>query len=164
VWIIGLLFQAGVLHAQQSPVSVGLQVGVSYSGWNLAVLGQFHRWELSGYLGPSISLNRGLPGKGPYGLSSGLNYHIASKHDWLGSLVNIDYQLHFFSPAPGRLSMIHEWHLGYGIEFHFAETFTITQILGYGAYLESNAPMAELPRRNFLGYSGLLRVKASYRF
>lgn len=150
---------------QSSPVSVALQAGVSYSGWNLALVGQAHLQDFSVYIGPSISLNRGLPGRGPVGLDSGLNYHIPSTKEWLGSRVNLDYQLHFFRPGSMGATAIHEFYLSYGLEFHITDSFSLTQQLGYGGYLESNPPTAAGgERRNFTGYGGLLRLWAGYRF
>ncbi|MFN8396433.1 MAG: hypothetical protein U0176_17540 [Bacteroidia bacterium] len=160
-WILA----AHAAFGQNSPMSVALQAGVSYSGWNLALVGQAHLKDFSVYLGPSVSLNRGLPGRGPIGLDSGVNYHIASKKDWLGSRVNLDYQLHFFRPAGAESAAIHEFYLSYGLEFHVTKSFSLTQQFGYGGYLESNPPVAGgSGRRNFTGYGGLLRLWAGYRF
>lgn len=158
-----LLIVTGEVFAQQSPFSLGLQAGVSYSGWNLALVGEYHLQDFSAYLGPSMSLNRGLPGRGPIGLATGANYHIASTKNWLGSLVNVDYQLHFFGPAEARPSIIHEVHLSYGLEFHVTESFFVVQQLGFGGYLESN-PVAAGGRKTLSGYDGLVRLKAGYRF
>lgn len=163
--LAALLLAANIAHGQSSPMSVALQAGVSYSGWNLALVGQAHLRDFSVYLGPSVSLNRGLPGKGPLGLDSGLNYHIPSSKDWLGTRVNLDYQLHFFKPGGGETAAIHELYLSYGLEFHLTESFSLTQQFGYGGYLESNPPaVAGGGRRNFTGYGGLLRLWAGYRF
>jgi hypothetical protein len=158
-----LLLPASALVAQQSAFSVGLQAGVSYTGWNIALVGQYHLQSFSAYLGPSMTLNRGLPGKGPMGINTGLNYHLPSAKKWLSTLVNLDYQLHFFSAVAARPSLIHELHLNYGLEFHITPTFSVVQLLGYGGYLESN-PAAAGGRKNFSGYGGLVRVKAGYRF
>ncbi len=149
--------------AQQRPFSLGLQAGVSYSGWNVALVGEYHLRDFSAYLGPSMSLNRGLPGKGPIGLDTGLNYHLPSSKKWLGSLVNVDYQFHFFSPTERKPTLIHEFHLSYGLEFHITQSFSVVQQLGYGGYLESN-PVTTGGRRSISGYGGLVRVKAGYQF
>jgi hypothetical protein len=151
------------LLAQQSPFSVGLQAGVSYSGWNLALVGQYHLNDFSGYVGPSLTLNRGAIGKGPMGLNAGLNYHLPNAKKWLGSLVNLDYQLHFFKPGDIGTARIQEFHLSYGLEFRITESFSLIQQMGYGFYLESN-PMVGGGRRSLSGYGGLLRLKAGYRF
>ncbi len=154
-----------VAKAQLSPFSLGLQAGVSYSGWNLALVGQYHRKDFSAYLGPSMSLNRGLPGRGPIGINTGFNYHLPSRINWLSSLVNLDYQLHFFQALGQKSTAIHELHVAYGLEFHVTESFSIVQMLGYGGYLESNPPLAiGGERRNFSGYGGLVRLKAGYQF
>jgi hypothetical protein len=160
--LLVLLFSARAV-AQQGPFSMGLQAGVSYSGWNLALVGQYNLDDFSAYLGPSISLNRGLPGKGPIGLNTGLNYHLPSSKKWISSLVNMDYQLHFFSLAASAPRIIHEFHLSYGLEFHITESLCVVQQLGYGGYLESN-PVATGGRKSFSGYGGLVRLKAGYRF
>ena len=149
--------------AQQGPFSLGLQAGVSYSGWNLALVGQYHLRDFSAYLGPSMSLNRGLPGKGPVGIDTGVNYHLPSTKKWLGSLVNVDYQFHFFTPTDRKATLIHEFHLSYGLEFHITPALSVVQQLGYGGYLESN-PITAGGRRNNSGYGGLVRVKAGYQF
>ena len=164
-FVVLLCLAAPAAKAQLSPFSLGLQAGVSYSGWNLALVGQCHLRDFSAYLGPSMSLNRGLPGKGPIGINTGLNYHLPSKLDWLNSLVNLDYQLHFFNAAGQKSTVIHEFHLAYGLEFHVTESFSIVQTLGYGGYIESN-PATTLggERRNFSGYGGLVRLKAGYHF
>jgi hypothetical protein len=163
--LITLLLPMAAVRAQLSPFSLGLQAGVSYSGWNLALVGQCHWQDFSAYLGPSMSLNRGLPGKGPIGINTGLNYHLPSRIDWLSSLVNLDYQLHFFNAAGAKATAIHEFHLAYGLEFHITEAISIVQLLGYGGYLESNpSTTAGGDRRNFTGYGGLVRLKAGYHF
>lgn len=150
--------------AQTRPFSVGLQAGISYSGWNLALVGQYQLKSFSAYLGPSMSLNRGLPGKGPVGINTGVNYHIASSKTWLGSLVNLDYQVHFFNGASTQSTMIHELYLSYGLEFHVTQFLSVSQQFGYGGYLQSNPAIGGGDRRNFTGYGGLLRVKARYLF
>ncbi len=160
--LLVLLFSARAF-AQKSAFSLGLQAGVSYSGWNLALVGQYHLDDFSAYLGPSLSLNRGLPGKGPIGLNTGLNYHLPSTKKWLGSLVNLDYQLHFFELADLPPRLIHELHLSYGLEFHITPAFSLVQQLGYGTWIESN-PVATGGRKSFSGYGGLVRLKAGYRF
>lgn len=160
-----LLLPVGRAVAQQSPFSLGLQAGVSYSGWNLALIGQYHLQDFSAYAGPSMSLNRGLPGRGPIGLNTGLNYHLPSaKLNWLGSVINLDYQLHFFAPANApEASRIHEFHLSYGLEFHITKSFSLVQQLGYGLWLESNT-LANGTRKTISGYGGLVRLRAGYRF
>jgi hypothetical protein len=158
-----LLLPFAQVAAQQSPFSVGLQAGVSYSGWNLALVGQYHLKDFSAYAGPSMSLNRGLLGKGPLGLSTGLNYHLPSTKTWLSSLVNMDYQLHFFNPAGSQATRIHEFHLSYGLEFHVTKSISLVQQLGYGGWLESN-PRPGGSRKTVSGYGGLVRVRAGYRF
>jgi hypothetical protein len=154
--------------AQSGPFSLGLQAGVSYSGWNLALVGQYRVDDFSGYLGPSISLNRGLPNRGPVGLCTGANFHIPSTKTWISSLVNLDYQLHFFSAAGAAgAAAVHEWHLSYGVELHVSDAFSIVQSLGYGGWLESNPGVSGVGgggRRNVTGYGGLVRVRAGYRF
>lgn len=149
-------------QTQRSPYALGLQAGISYSGWNLALLGQYHFRDFSAYLGPSMSINRSVPGKGPIGLNSGLNYHLPSRLDWLSSLVTLDYQLHFFQSPDVQGQRIQEFHLGYGLEFHVTPAITLVQQLGYGGWLESN--MTANGRETQSGYSGLLRLKAGYQF
>lgn len=148
--------------AQQSPFSVGLQAGVSYSGWNLALIGQYHFQRFSAYLGPSISLNRGLPGKGPAGFSTGANYFIPSTNSRLSSLINVDYQFNFSQASHEIHSALNEFHLSYGIVFKVTEHFSMVQQMGYGFYLEQNKIADK--KDSFTGYGGLLRIKADYRF
>jgi hypothetical protein len=164
LWAMMLLIASGRAVAQATPISLGLQAGVSYSGWNLALVGQYHLDQVSAYLGPSISLNRGLPGRGPIGLCTGANLHIPSTKAWVSSLVNLDYQLHFFRAAGTEATAIHEVNVGYGLEFHVTEAFTIVQQLGVGGYLESNPGVPGGNRRNISGYNGLVRLRAGYRF
>lgn len=150
--------------AQASPFSLGLQAGVSYSGWNVAVVGQYHFHDFSAYLGPSLSLNRALPGRGPLGLDTGINYHLPTAKSWLGTVVNLDYQFHFFHAAGAAATCLHELYLTYGLEFRLTKTVFLVQQLGYGGYLESNPGIAGDGRRNFTGYGGLVRLRAGYRF
>lgn len=157
-----LLVGVASVCAQRAPISLGLQAGISYSGWNVALLGQYHHQDFSAYLGPSMSLNRGLPGKGPLGLSAGLNYHLPSRLDWLSSLVNVDYQLHFFSSPDVKAQQIQEFHLSYGLEFHVTPALTLVQQLGYGGWLQSTTTTEG--RATNSGYSGLVRLKAGYHF
>lgn len=160
-----VLFAAALpVRAQvtRSPYTLGLQAGISYSGWNVALLGQYHYRDFSAYLGPSVSLNRGPIGKGPIGLASGLNYHIPSRLDWLGSLVNLDYQLHLFQSPDVRGQRVQEFHVGYGLEFRVSPAFSLVQQIGYGGWLSSSATTEG--RKTISGYTGLVRLKAGYRF
>jgi hypothetical protein len=157
-----LLVMTRHLHAQPSPYTLAVQAGISHGGWNVALLGQYHYQDLSAYLGPSMSLNRGLPGKGPLGLNCGLNYHLPSEIDWLGSLVNLDYQLHFFQAPGAPTTRMQELHLSYGLEFHVTPTFSLVQQLGYGIWFDTRTTGERRQTEN--GYSGLVRLKAGYRF
>lgn len=157
---VGACFQTS--QAQQSPFSLGLQAGVSYSGWNLALVGQYHLNDFSAYLGPSISLNRGLPGKGPTGFNTGINYEIPSTHNRLSSLINLDYQFNFSKTGTEFSSVLNEFHLSYGIIFKVTESFSLIQQMGYGGHLETNKVGDS--KKTFSGYGGLLRLKAGYRF
>ncbi|MEM7040168.1 MAG: hypothetical protein AAF570_24575 [Bacteroidota bacterium] len=155
--------QSGV-PSTMGPFSLGLQAGISYSGWNLALVGSYQYESVSGYLGPSISLNRGLPGTGPIGMTAGVNYHIPSQKSWLSSLVNLDYQLNLFHAGSGSTDAIHELHVSYGLVFHVTEAFYIVQQLGYGMYFESVLQETTGTRRTFNGYDGLVRLRAGYFF
>jgi hypothetical protein len=155
---MGCLLVASAAWAQRSPFGLGLQAGVSHSGWNLALVGQYHFSEFSAYLGPSVSLNRGLPGRGPVGLDAGMNWHLPSQRDWLGSVVNLDYQ---FNLWPEK-THLHELHLSYGLEFKIGPAFSLVQSMGVGTYVESADNNGD--RKTFTGYGGLLRLRAGYRF
>lgn len=164
IWVVVLLamFAELQLCAQQnlSRYQVGIQAGVSHSGWNLGLVAGYRQDWLSFYAGPTISLTRGLPPKGPWGMNMGLNYHLPSAHNWLSSIVNLDYQFNHYHGA----DLMHEFHLSYGLAFALGDRFSIVQQLGYGFYLESvkNANLGK--RESFSGYSGLLRVRANYHF
>lgn len=156
-----LLGLSGVPFAKaQQPMAVALHAGVSHSGWNLALVGQYHYKDFAAYLGPSISLNRGVPNALPFGFDTGLDYRIASRKDWLSSVVNLDYQFHAF---PGK-DQIHEFHLSYGLKFQTSSGFFVIQQLGYGMYLENAFIEATQKRRTFSGYDGLVRLRAGYNF
>ena len=157
---VGACFQTS--HAQQSPFSLGLQAGVSYSGWNLALVGQYHLDDFSAYIGPSISLNRGLPGKGPAGFCTGLNYAIPSTKSHLSSLINIDYQFNTMLSGLDSRSFLSEFHLSYGLVVKVSENFNFVQTMGYGGHLETLKNGDS--KSTFSGYGGLLRLKADYHF
>jgi hypothetical protein len=152
------------VSGQNSAFGLGIQAGVSFTGWNLALVGQLHVKDFSAYLGPSVSLNRGLPGKGPTGLCTGVNYHLPSTKKFLSSLVNLDYQLLFASNGLGQTNRWHELHLSYGLEFHITPSIYVVQQLGYGLHFESLAAGGYDGRKVFSGYDGLLRLQAGYRF
>jgi hypothetical protein len=164
LFFILLISAFSPLRAQQStPFGVGLHAGVSHSGWNLSIVGQYRVNNFDFYLGPSISLNRGLPGNGPIGLNLGSDYFIASPKPWLASLINVDYQLHFF-PSSGNQDVIQEFHLSYGFRLEASNGLFLIQQLGVGMYLESSYIETQSARSTVSGYNGLVRLRAGYNF
>lgn len=159
--LIPTLLLALSAHAQPpQQLGIALHAGVSHSGWNLALVGQYYIQDFDIYLGPSISLNRGLPAQGPWGLNAGVDYNIRSRKDWLTTFINLDYNFLFLN----QQDRLQEAHLSYGIRFQSPSGFFIAQQLGYGLYLES-AYIDELDKRKgFSGYNGLVRLRAGYAF
>lgn len=162
--IFGL--QSGYAQVTDSPgqFSVGLQAGISHSGWNLALVGQYEWSEFAAYAGPSISLNRGLPGPGPIGLNTGFDWRIPTQKSNLTSVVNFDYQLHFFQLQAANTDIIQEFHLSYGLMLNISDEWFLIQQLGYGLYLDHSYIESLGRRKTSQGYNGLVKLRAGYRF
>lgn len=159
-----LCFGVNSAKAQAPKFSLALQAGVSYSGWNLGLVGQYQLDDFQFYAGPTISLNRGLPGRGPVGINAGSSYFLHSQHDWLGSLVSLDYQFNLFPNGSAPANRLHEMHLAYGVVFMINEKMYVAQQIGGGFYLESAYVSSLDQRRRFDGFSGLVKLRAGYAF
>lgn len=164
IFFIGSVPFGTIANAQMGDsFGLGLHAGVSHSGWNLSLVGQFQTHNLNFYLGPSISLNRGLPGSGPIGLNLGADYILPSQKSWLSTVINADYLLHFY-PSGGHTDVIHEAHLSYGLRLQSGSGFYVIQQFGVGMFVES-AYLESLSRRDAVsGYNGLVRLRAGYFF
>lgn len=151
------------LHAgaqTDSQFGVALHAGVSHSGWNIALVGQYRIQNFQAYAGPSVSLNRGLPAPMPLGLNAGGDFFIPTQRTWLESVINLDYQLH---PLAEK-DLLHEMHLSYGLKFQTPSGFFVVQQLGYGLFLENVFLESTGKRKTFSGYDGLVRLRAGYQF
>ena len=163
VSLLGMLILfAGQPMLAQTPLKwgIGMHAGVSHGGWNLALVGQVRVRDFQAYAGPSFTLGRGTGSGSPIGFNGGLDAMILSKMQWLGSLVNLDYQ---FQPLAGK-DQLHSLHLGYGLRFDFWNGFFLAQQLGYGVYWERVHAVQGGDIKSYSGYSGLVRVRAGYQF
>lgn len=170
-WFIALLgwcwmFQAMYGQATEPlpRFSLGLQAGISHSGWNLALVGQCEWEQWAAYAGPSISLSRGLPGTGPLGLNAGMDFRLPTQKSRISSLINLDYQLHFYHFNTPKTDLLQELHLSYGFLVNLSGDWFLAQQIGYGFFLENSYVGTADRRKTFSGYSGLLKLRAGYRF
>lgn len=162
-WILVLFFPALSKTQTVQHWGLALHAGVSHSGWNLAVVTQYRFNNFQAYIGPSISLNRGLPGKGPIGFNTGCDYILNSNLSWLSTVINADYQANFFSSS-GHTDLTHEIHVSYGLRILATDRLFFVQQMGYGFFLESFFEESSNKRKTVSGYTGLVRLRAGYLF
>lgn len=155
-------------------ISVGAAASLAFSGFNSALTleGQFGRHGF--YAGPKISLaDSYLPSQGPFGGVAGYKFYFLPDYNCVGRFgffVNADYQLQRykgFKRDGGRSShynTLHEYMLGYGLEYRLSNRWRLNNVFGFGRYLEvyNNATTGTQYRQS--GYNRLVRFQILYTF
>ena len=165
LFIFSFLFlvQNSFSQDQKNVFGLGLHTGVSHSGWNTALCAQYQFHDFNFYIGPELSLNRGLPAKGPIGLDSGIDWILRTQKERISALVNLDYQLNFY-PSTKHTDVLHEINLSFGFRIKIWKGLYLVPQTGYGFYSESVYIESTSTRKNFQDYNGLLRLRVGYAF
>lgn len=163
--LIASLLLGCALPAQQRPQwGVGLHTSGSHSGWNQHLVGHCQAGRLGAYLGPGISLNRGLPPGGPVSINAGAEYLPAQSLDAkLRFLVGLDYMVGFWQ-SQGSADLAHEVNAGLCLMWHPTAHWRLGIALGQGLHLESYYNEFARRREQTFGYGSLLRVRMGYAF
>jgi hypothetical protein len=159
-----LLLWSGLAAQHKPQLGIGLHTSGSHSGWNQHLVAHCQLGRLGGYLGPGVSLNRGLPPGGPISLNAGAEYlPVQSLDAKLRFLVTLDYMVGFWQ-SQGSTDLVHEVNAGLSLMWHPSPHWRLGIGLGQGLHLESFYNEFSRSREQTFGYGSLVRLRTGYAF
>ena len=154
--------------------SLGAQATLAFSGVNTGLTFEVQRGRHALYVGPKLSLaDSYLPSKGPFGGIGGYKFYFLPDYNCVGKFgffANIDYQLQryrAFDRDGGRTSRynsLHEFNIGYGLEYRLSNRWRVNNVFGFGRYWEIYQNATRDAEYRQTGYNRLVRFQVLYTF